>query len=422
MAGPKVKLKKGGGGEGTPPIDPAVANAQTADAMIQAVLATDRTAEEVALAKEHEQAQLRQRWSIGALVTLVLVVGAGAAGSYVVLGDEVMREQWALFWEGKLKEEADKKCQADCERKQKEDLATMNRYGEINLFYSPRDAKVKVTKVIYKETIPEFMERYERGGEDKRQPGGEEPLKQVEEVMGKLKGNSYFENLPLHDLGVLERSEDNTTVFTYEYKVEITHTDEQGKNDYKPRSYLLHSQFSYHPPPAGWTPLRFQEVAGNQFVAPFNGCNLIPEPTVFKCMYAETMYKVKCEVERARKAAKDLAKEEKKEWKDWTPEEEATFRANSLMETSGVAPEEWQQRVDELKGYTQVPEAWTQAQEIPEKCECDAEVEIKSPDGSKETKTGLDACDLWKGPPDPSKPPKDPKNLGGYCKSWKKPL
>ena len=424
-------------------MDPAELNERIASVMVRAGETNEQTAEERALVDEVETGIRPKEFSITALIILVVSLGAIGIGGSIIFGDEHLKENWILFWQGQLKEELDKRHQAEMDRMEKLDRLTQNRYGDITLFYSPRDAEVKCVRLAWRESMDQFMERYEHGGADERQPSGEFELKQCYAKTAGLKGNQYFQSIPIQNLPIVERKDDGT-VFTYEYKIDVTHHNEAGVQDYKPRSFLLHSPFSYHKPPPCEvpegpqdcakktpicvTPLRFQETGGNAYAADFTGCDLIPEPSIFKCTYAKTMYTVKCEMKTALEEAAKIIDPETKKPKVMTEDEQRALRDSYTMQFSGQTLEDWNTRIEELQDYskcenvtndpTKPPNSFVQAQQIIDTCGCPPE-------------KSLDKCEVFKIPPPeppipgaktPPLPPVVKTPLNGFCQDWKEAL
>ncbi len=419
MAGGK-KFKSGAVNREAVALDPTEANAALAATMVIPI-SPEVTPEERELVDAVDTSIRPKIFSAFAVVLALALIAATVIGAFWVKGDPRVQENWFLFWEGRLAEEYKQRAQALYEREEKVDKMTLNRYGDITLFYSPRDSKVKVTEITYSEAQKEFVERYVRGGEDKRKEVGRRELDQIGKKTAELKEDQYFQNLPVKNLPVVEREADGS-MKTFEYEIEITHVNASGKPDYKPRRYLLHSQFSYHPPPDGVTPLRFQDQGGGSFRAPFMGADLIPEPSIFMCTYAEVSFAARCDFEwRTRPEA---------EVKVTEPEIPA-LKENLQMQYSGLPTDEFQERVDELTNYKADPDAWTHAQEMAAQCACRTEVEVPDPqDPTKKIKQPkelkIDNCPLfWKQEKDlmpDGITPVPPEMNKQYCKDYKRPV
>ena len=365
--GKRVSLTKGAGESEAPDLDPVAANEHLAQLMMKPST-PGVTPEEKELRDSVDHTIHPKRFSVMAIVVALVVVGASVIGGFWIKGDERLKENWFLFWEGRLADEYKQRAQAEFDRNEKVDRWTINRYGDITLFYSPRDSRVKVTQLAYSETQDQFVKRYIRGGDDERKTVGEKELEAVGKKTASLKETEYFQNLPIKFLPLVERQDDNS-MQTFEYRVEITHVNKSGKPDYKSRTYLVHTPFSYHAPAEGVTPLRFQDAGGGSFRAPFHGADLVPEPSVFMCNYAEVTYKTRCDLERRLKVDPD-----DKLKVIPTEAEIPALKEALLMDYSGLPTDEWQERVAELTNYTADPEAWAHAQEMAANCLCEYKV------------------------------------------------
>ncbi len=450
--GNRVSLSKGSSGEVA---DSAKLTEKLVESMVRAYPA-EVTPEERELVDVVDKAIRPSKMSTIAIVLGLVILGAGLGGYFWVNGDKGqygdlgelsemgghtgLREKWYFFWEGKLAHEYRDRAEASYDREEKKDKMTLNRYGDITLFYSPRDSRVKVTKVMYTETADEFVERYIRGGADKRKDPTREELTSIGAKTAELKEDQYFQNLPVKFLPVVERNDvkQMQMMMTYEYELEVTHVNASGKQDYKPRKYLLHSPFSYHPPPEGWTPLRFQDQGGGMFRAPFHGADLVPEPSIFMCTYAEVSFNARCDFEWQSRPAVEGEPDRPK----LSDAELPSFKEGLVMQFSGLPPDEWMARVEELKNYKEDPEAWAHAQEmagwteqmIPTAlpgCVCSIEVEEPSKDDPKKMvkvpkQLKIDQCPLFKLQEKNLMPdgvtPVLPDQNKAYCKDYKPPV
>ena len=90
-------------------------------------------------------------WIVFGVCMLTFVLG----GAWIKMSDDKYT-QIELMWQGGLEHHKRAHIIELKEKYRKEDHYCQNRYGEFKMFYSPRDAEVKVVQLKFKESIDQF--------------------------------------------------------------------------------------------------------------------------------------------------------------------------------------------------------------------------------------------------------------------------
>ena len=87
-----------------------------------------------------------------------------------------------------------------------EDRVATNRYGETVLTYAPANAVVTVTMITYRETITDFITRFNRGGDDRRVKLEERELEKFRQLTSKLEPGVIVTRMSVKNLPLTQRS------------------------------------------------------------------------------------------------------------------------------------------------------------------------------------------------------------------------
>lgn len=321
-------------------------------------------------------------WVIFFLVTACMI------GSALYINNtQELRIQIEYLFEGGLERHKRAHILELRERYQKEDHYAQNRYGEFRMIYSPRDAEVEVTLIKYREGIQEFMSRYVRGLADKRVKIEERELKKFKQLTSNLKERQVVAEQNIKNLPVTSRTNpkdkenpnrpractDSAEDYcTFVYKVKIS------KEKYRPREFLIFSEYSLDPPGFEDVDKKIQQLlykntGPNIFEVNWPGADLQPTPELFQEQFIRVMTsRLKCK----------LGPE------DWKPLELKNFRAllelpederwqkladNGLLSHGPPNAKvwtmmEWKASVAELKQH---PVLWTTAEQKINDCKCE---------------------------------------------------
>lgn len=325
--------------------------------------------------------------NITSWVIFFLVTGTMIGGALYINNTQELRIQIEYLFKGGLERHKRAHILELRERYQKEDHYAQNRYGEFRMIYSPRDAEVEVTLIKYKEGIQEFMSRYVRGLADKRVKVEERELKKFKQLTSNLKERQVVAEQNIKNLPVTSRTNPKDAenpnrpkactdsiedYCTFVYKVKIS------KEKYRPREFLIFSEYSLDPPGFEDVDKKIQQLlykntGPNIYEVNWPGADLQPTPELFQEQFIRVMTsRLKCK----------LGPE------DWKPLELKNFSAlwelpederwqkladNGLLSHGPPNAKvwtmmEWKASIAELKQH---PVLWTTAEQKINDCKCE---------------------------------------------------
>ncbi len=281
------------------------------DVVIPSSLLSAGTAEELDQDEldqyEIESASPETGGKMGAIVLgVTAVILVGLIG--FVATNEGLKKDISCFFSGNI--ETCKQEDKIAQEKQwaKEAGLMRNQYASLEAMrYTPQEARVNVTQLMWKETHTEFLQRVDKGGADMR---GEPTRKDIPNKSHGLKDREKVDGLTIMDLPVLEKEDlgedapeegkelseeelakqKKADVFSFAYEVEIT------KDLYYPRKYLFASK-SHYPgePPKDAQVLWFNEGIPGQMSINWTGCDLRPRPEFWRPNYVQAMVRENCD-------------------------------------------------------------------------------------------------------------------------------
>lgn len=224
----------------------------------------------------------------GAVGTTIFVIAILLAigGIGYILANDSLREQTGAFLSGNIreyKEKEKKRIEAEDARIQAE---TRNRYGNVTLSYFPQDARVIITELKWVETLPQFVSRSLKGGDDTR---GEPQKREIPNRTGELKENEKVDSLPLMDLPIMQKAEgkdDQIETFAYEVTIE--------KEGYYPRMFLFADETYPGKKDEKTALIQWVNAGPGIYMAQWNGCDLMPKPELMRKQYAKVIVGFEC--------------------------------------------------------------------------------------------------------------------------------
>ncbi len=344
-------------------------------------------------AELEEPSFAQQSKNVTSWVIFVLTVAVAVAGVIYVNNTEELRIQVELLFRGGLVRHKRAHIIELKERYAKEDTYAQNRYGEFKMIYSPRDAEVSVTMLKYKESIGDFMTRYVKGIGDTRTLIETRELKKFKQLTQNLKEKQVVAEQNIKNLPVTSRTnpkdaehpdrpkactDSKEEYCTFVYKIEIS------KEKYRPRSFVVFSEYSLDPPSLEVDEkkvqqLLFKNTGPGIYEVMWPGADLQPTPELFQEKFIRVMTdRLKCK----------LGPEDYKntlELKDFNalmelPEDDRWQKLadNGMLSHGPPAAKvwtlmEWKASVAELRMPENL-ELWTTALETISNCKCDPEV------------------------------------------------
>jgi hypothetical protein len=248
----------------------------------------------------------------GSLMTVVVVLILTAIGMAIVYTNDNLSEQFDAIMRGELgkyKEEL-RKVKEDRIRDQEE--LTVNKYGSVTLFYSPKDSIVTIQQKRYAKDCSQV------GGNEedvlvclkKDFDYTKEPeVKDIENKSQKLdrEKKEVVDSIPFNDIPIQESNEERTIVWTYEMEIQI------NREGYEPRKFHFTGEKNrLGKVGEGWESKYWDQKGPGVFMVDFQGADLLPKPETAKNNYIAAVKDMECikrEIATKRAAGKVISED-----------------------------------------------------------------------------------------------------------------
>jgi hypothetical protein len=212
-----------------------------------------------------------------------------------IIINENLSEQISAFFSRDLGKMKNAEKEAVLTRMREIETLTTNRYGTVTLFYYPKNAKVHLTQIKSEETVEQYVDRIKRGI-DNRKPVEK---KEIPNTSLQLREKQIIEQLPFENLPILEKSEDTTRVYTYDYDVLIE------REGYEPRKFFFFSKESTRLV-QGAEALVWEQRGPGIFLIEFKGADLLPKPETARENFVKAKHDMLCLEKRIKNEKLDI--------------------------------------------------------------------------------------------------------------------
>jgi hypothetical protein len=219
------------------------------------------------------------------LIVLGVAVLAIVGGLAFVFSNEQRAEEVKAFFSGEIQDYKEQSKKAEEAAFRDKQAATRNQYGSITLEYFPKDARVNLTELKWTETIDSYYDRVKKGGTDTR---GEPSRREIDNQTHKLKEREVVESLPLKDLPIQQKSEDESQMETYAYEVSIE------REGYYPRKFMFLSDDTPMQPAEDVQALKWENIGPGMWAIGWSGADLQPKPEMMKDKYILASIAIDC--------------------------------------------------------------------------------------------------------------------------------
>lgn len=231
--------------------------------------------------------------SIIFIICLIIVAG----GIIFIISNEELRDRLFAFFTGEIIKQKKAEKEAFLKKMREIETLTANRYGTINLTYSPKDARVDIIEFKYTQPVEEYVKRIKLGGDLKASA----VTREIDNPSLHLEKGKLIQQIPLQNIPILETSEDSKNVHIYEYEIKIS------KEGYETRRFYLQPLES-HRIVEGAQVLVWKEMGPAIFLVDFAGCDLIPKPETAKENFKKAWTEIHC--------FRKFLEKEKKKWSE----------------------------------------------------------------------------------------------------------
>ncbi len=326
--------------------------------------------------------------SLIALIAFLCIV----SGVAVVWASPKWRGEMQCFFEGRIRECKMAAIYALEAKWKEQDFLQKNKYGQIEIFYSPRDSKVEIQVQKFLETEDAFMDRLKKHVDARTTPA---VICAIDNDSLHLAEGQEVKKISLPDLPIQEKMDTpeeaqkfisgcicqsdaqcpsgtvcraakptNATkvcmasgevaegpeatdirMASYRYLISITH------EGYKPRAFLL-SEDAVANPGDGVQLMTWEKIGPEKYIINFPGADLVPEPETAKENVKKVLIDSKCELQ-----------------KEKDPEARAALEEQIRIRHNFKSVADWQSIVEQLK--TTDPTWWEETQKDLKKIRCD---------------------------------------------------
>jgi hypothetical protein len=250
----------------------------------------------------------REKFLTVPVIVIAVCLVLSLIGVGIILSSPVLSEQFSAMMSGELGKYKEQLRKVKEDKVREIEAVSGNKYGSLNLFYSPRDSRVTITESKYK------LDCTKAGGEDdllaclkKKVDYSQKPEeRQIDNPslhLDKAK-REVVEQIPLNDIPLQEGSDDRKTLYRYEMTVVIE------ADGYYPRKFFLTTDKERGRGEEGWESMFWEQKGPQVWMVNFQGADLLPKPETARANYEKALHDWECikrEIETKRKAGKTVS-------------------------------------------------------------------------------------------------------------------